>query len=440
MVTDKQQGSLSKNCQFDVLNEVARKSRCTWHEPGQKVALTNTKHKSKPSPHDHFAPILIKSSSDIQNSILESIGCTPVVRLNKFAKKYSIKCELLVKCEFLNPGGSIKDRIALRMVQEAEREGRLMPNSGYTIIEPTSGNTGIGLAMVAAIRGYKCIIVMPEKMSSEKQSTLLALGATIIRTHTEANYDDDDSHITHSMKLQREIPKSVILNQYSAAGNALAHYDGTAEEILEACQMRLDAVVLGAGTGGTASGLGRKLREKLPTCKLIVADPAGSILADADLTIGDKLATAAAKMTVDESGFYEVEGIGYDFIPTVLDKSIVDGWVKTRDEESFGLARMLIRTEGLLVGGSSGSAMAAALRAIKHLNYQDDPTKRVLVVLPDGIRNYMTKFMDDNWLLERYPNSLFLNGAPKKATIKAEEDCAMAQSSASSSRSSSTST
>lgn len=208
----------------------------------------------------------------------------------------------MAKCEYFNPGGSIKDRIALRMVDDAEREARLIPNAGYTIIEPTSGNTGIGLAMVAAVRGYRCIIVMPEKMSREKENILKVLGAEIVRTPTEAKYNDRDSHISKAIELCKEIPNSVILNQYRAAGNPLAHYDTTAEEILGACAGRLDAVVAGAGTGGTISGLARKMRERSPGTKIIAADPVGSILAQPEhLNETNK---------DQEAPFYEVEGIG----------------------------------------------------------------------------------------------------------------------------------
>lgn len=330
----------------------------------------------------------------IHDSILDMIGQTPIIRANNLARHYGIKCELLLKCEFFNPGGSIKDRIAARMVEDAEREGRLIPNAGYTIIEPTSGNTGIGLAMVAAVRGYRCIIVMPKKMSMEKENTLRALGAEIVRTPTEAAFDAPDSHINKSIELCREIPNSIILNQYRAPGNPLAHYDGTAEEILVTCQRGVDAVVAGAGTGGTICGLARKLKEKLPSCKIIGIDPVGSILAEPS-----ELNEATTK-----TGFYEVEGIGYDFIPTVLDRRIVDKWYKTIDSDSLRLARELIRLEGLLVGGSSGSAVWGAIEAIKDLGYTDDPSKRVVVILPDGVRNYMSKFMSDEWMRERNLN------------------------------------
>lgn len=366
-----------------IADAVGWPSRCKWS--ARPVA-------GSVDVHHHIKPDLsFNPCTRIQDSILDSIGQTPLVRLTKFAESLGIKCELLAKCEFLNPGGSIKDRIALRMVDDAERQGLLKPHSGYTIIEPTSGNTGIGLALVAAVRGYRCIIVMPNKMSSEKANALAALGAEIVRTRTEANYNDPDSHISKSIELCKSIPNSIILNQYRASGNPMAHYDGTAEEILVACENRIDAIVGGAGTGGTITGLGRKIKEKVPSCTVVGIDPVGSILA-----LPEEL-----NKTESSSTFYEVEGIGYDFIPTVLDRHLVDKWYKTTDKESFPLARKLIQTEGLLAGGSSGSALFGALRAIEDLKFKDDPSKRVVVILPDGIRNYMTKFISDSWMDER---------------------------------------
>lgn len=290
----------------------------------------------------------------------------------------------MVKVEFFNPGGSVKDRIGYRMVQDAEAAGRLKP--GCTIIEPTSGNTGIGLAMACAVKGYKCIIVMPEKMSTEKSDTLKVLGATIIRTPTEAAYDSPEGLICVAQRLMGEIPDSVVLDQYCNPGNPLAHYDGTAEEILRQCAGKVDMVVCGAGTGGTVTGIGRKLKEKCPGCIVVAADPEGSILS---------VPESLNKTDVD---FYEVEGIGYDFIPTVLDRDVVDLWVKTNDKASFPLARRLIREEGILSGASSGSALYIALQAAKQLKRG----QTCVVVLPDGIRNYMTKFVSDNWMEARH--------------------------------------
>lgn len=372
-------------------NAVAWPSRCQWSldMAGKQPDVDH------PHPHRHvqldYGP---NRALQIHDSILDAIGQTPLVRVSKLMRTYGLKCELLAKCEFLNPGGSVKDRIALRMVDDAEHEGKLVPHSGYTLIEPTSGNTGIGLAMVAAVRGYRCIIVMPEKMSAEKASVLRALGAEIVRTPTEAAYNHKDSHISRAIQLNREIPKSIILNQYRASGNSLAHYDTTAEEILIACNNRLDLLVAGAGTGGTITGLARKIKERVPECQIVGVDPVGSVLAQPDHLNGP------SDQQGGSSAFFEVEGIGYDFIPTVLDRQTIDKWYKTNDRDSFRMSRELIG-DGLLVGGSSGSAMSAAIKAIKDSNYHEDPTKTVVVILPDGVRNYMNKFMADDWMRAR---------------------------------------
>lgn len=278
----------------------------------------------------------------------------------------------------------MKDRIGYRMVLDAEAQGKLIPGVS-TIIEPTSGNTGIGLAMASAVRGYRCIIVLPEKNSDEKVNTLQALGAEIIRTRTEAKFNDPDSLVAIAQRLQKEIPDSVILNQYTNSGNPLAHYDGTGKEILYQLDEKIDMMVLGAGTGGTVTGVGRAIKEKCPDCVVVAVDPEGSILARPE------------EMNQSDVSVYELEGIGYDFIPTVLDHTVVDKWVKTNDAISFPMARRLISEEGFLCGGSSGAAMAAAIQSAKEL--RED---QICVVLcPDNIRNYMTKFAVDNWMEAR---------------------------------------
>ena len=312
----------------------------------------------------------------IYDSILETIGRTPVVRLNKIGK--NLDCELFAKCEFFNPGGSVKDRIGWRMVEDAEKSGRIKP--GDTLIEPTSGNTGQGMALAAAVKGYRCIITMPEKMSQEKQISLEALGAEIVRTPTEAAFDDPESHIGVAKKLNNEIPNSHILDQYSNPSNPDAHYDGTAQEILDDFGTNIHMVVMGVGTGGTITGVAKRLKEEIPVIKIIGADPVGSILGG-----GTEVCS------------YLVEGIGYDFFPDVLDNSLIDEYVKTEDEESFLMARRLIREEGFLCGGSSGSAMIAALQTATQL----EKGQKCLVLLPDGIRNYMTKFPNDAWMKEQ---------------------------------------
>eukprot|EP00475_Leptophrys_vorax_P013414 TRINITY_DN1981_c0_g1_i1.p1 TRINITY_DN1981_c0_g1~~TRINITY_DN1981_c0_g1_i1.p1 ORF type:complete len:434 (-),score=150.72 TRINITY_DN1981_c0_g1_i1:58-1359(-) len=270
------------------------------------------------------------------------------------------------------------------MVEDAEKTGRI--KLGDTLIEPTSGNTGIGLALAAAVKGYRIIITLPEKMSQEKVDVLKALGAEIIRTPTEAAWDSPESHIGVANRLQKEIPNSHILDQYRNPSNPLAHYDGTAEEIWEATEGHVDVVVISAGTGGTVTGIARKLKERNPNVIVVGVDPHGSILAQPDSLNGP-------------ISSYFVEGIGYDFIPTVLDRSIVDHWVKTADKESFVMSRRLIREEGLLCGGSSGAALAGAIKAIEQLKIGKG--KRVVVILPDSVRNYMTKFLNDDWMADR---------------------------------------
>jgi cystathionine beta-synthase len=315
-------------------------------------------------------------SEQIHDSILDAVGGTPMVRLSRIAKGYG--CELLGKCEFMNPGGSVKDRIGVRMLLDAEKSGRIKP--GDTLIEPTSGNTGIGLAMAAASRGYRVIITMPEKMSQEKQVVLEALGAEIIRTPTEAAWDAPESHIGVAKRLKEVIPNAHILDQYGNPSNPLAHEEGTGREILDQCGGKLDACVMTAGTGGTITGVARVIKRELPSCKIVGVDPEGSILAGPG-----------------EIKSYKVEGIGYDFIPDVLDRRLVDRWIKSNDRDSFLAARQMIRQEGLLVGGSSGSAVWAALQICKELG----PGKRVVVILPDSIRNYLTKFVDDRWMRQQ---------------------------------------
>ena len=312
----------------------------------------------------------------IHENILTTIGNTPVVKMNQIGS--DLECNLFSKCEFLNPAGSIKDRIGWKMVEDAERSGRIKP--GDTLIEPTSGNTGQGIALAAAVKGYKCIITLPEKMSKEKQIALEALGAEIIRTPTEAAFDDPESHIGVAKKLQSEIPNSHILDQYANPSNPQAHYDGTAQEILDDFGMDLHMVVMGVGTGGTITGVAKRLKEEIPNIIIVGADPVGSILGG-----GSEVKT------------YQVEGIGYDFFPDVLDNSFVDEYIKTEDEESFVMARRLVKEEGLMCGGSCGSAMVAALKSASKL----EKNQRCLVVLPDGIRNYMTKFPNDQWMKDQ---------------------------------------
>eukprot|EP00128_Syssomonas_multiformis_P007394 Colp12_sorted_trinity150504_noHs@23350 len=340
---------------------------CTWSLGTKEV-----------DPHPHCRP----EQQKILPNILHKIGDTPLVRINKIAEEAGLECELLAKCEFFNAGGSVKDRIGLRMVEDAEKSGRLKP--GDVLIEPTSGNTGIGLALAAAVKGYRTIITLPEKMSNEKVFVLRALGAEIIRTPTEAAWDSPESHIGVANRLNKEIPNSHILNQYDNPSNPLAHYDGTAEEIIEQTEGKVDMVVISAGTGGTITGIARKLKEKIPNVKIVGVDPIGSILAVPDT------------LNTNKDQPYKVEGIGYDFIPKVLDRNVVDFWVKSNDKDSLLMSRKLIRQEGILCGGSSGAAMQAAVQACKTLG----KGQRCVVILPDSVRNYMTKFLNDDWMAE----------------------------------------
>lgn len=343
-------------------------AKCTWF-PGTKEKSPHIHRPSKPEPK-------------ILDTILDHIGNTPLVRLNKIPQSLGVTCEVLAKCEFFNAGGSVKDRIGRRMVEDAEQAGRI--KLGDTLIEPTSGNTGIGLALAAAVKGYKMVITLPEKMSQEKVDVLKGLGAEIHRTPTEAAWDSPESHIGVAKALNASIPNSHILDQYGNPSNPLAHYDQTAEEILYSCDGKLDALVISAGTGGTISGIAAKIKERLPNCKIIGVDPVGSIL--------------ALPNSLNENGpSYKVEGIGYDFIPNVLNRKLIDGWIKTTDKPSFLMSRRLIREEGLLCGGSCGSAVYAAMEYCKtHLT----KGQRCVVMLPDSTRNYMTKFLNDQWMID----------------------------------------
>ncbi|WVR08582.1 cystathionine beta-synthase [Kwoniella sp. DSM 27419] len=336
--------------------------------------------------HHHWQGVL--------SSALDAVGHTPLIKLQKMRQQEGLKCNLLAKCEFFSAGGSVKDRIAKRMVEHAEKSKVLIPGQSI-VIEPTSGNTGIGLALACAIKGYQCIITLPAKMSLEKEVMLRALGAEIVRTPTEAAWDSPESHIGIAKKLQKAIPGAVILDQYSNPHNPLAHYFSTYEEIMYALRTSdlpnkgISLLVAGAGTGGTITGLGRAIRDdesKLTNghaaghvrTTVLAVDPEGSILGGG------------------EPGNYQVEGIGYDFFPEVLDPKppVVDEWIKTNDDEAFAATKRLIRTEGLFVGGSSGSALSGALKYLHSGAGQEianDETANVVIILPDGVRNYMSK-------------------------------------------------
>lgn len=351
--------------------------KCDWRQ-GQASAGV--------CPHQSFPQR--PRPSGVCTSVLELIGDTPLVKLERLMKLYDLPCELFAKCEFFNAGGSVKDRIGLRMIEEAEKSGRLKP--GDVIIEPTSGNTGVGLCVAAAIKGYKIIITMPEKMSAEKVNIMKCLGAEIIRSPDEAPWNSPESHIGIALKLANEIPNSHILDQYKNPANPLSHYEGTGAEILRQMKNDVHAVVIAAGTGGTLTGIARKFKDTIPECKIVAVDPVGSLLAQPDSLNDFKRLQG-----------YQVEGIGYDFVPTVLDRSVVDEWVKIDDPEALKCARDLIRHEALLCGGSSGSNLAGAIKWIKAQPRESLVGKKVVTIMPDSSRNYMSKFIDDNWMIDK---------------------------------------
>lgn len=326
------------------------------------------------------------------NTILDSIGKTPLVKLQRVGSH--LDANLYAKCEFLNPGGSVKDRIACQMIEDAEARGAIRP--GDTLIEPTSGNTGIGIALVGAVKGYNVIVTMPEKMSEEKQAVLEALGVTIVRTPTEAPWDSPESHIGVAKQLLKEIPRSYMLDQYVNESNPMAHYRYTAAEILADLDGKVDMVVVGTGTGGTLTGIAKRLKEACPNVIVVGVDPVGSILAGGSFVAP-----------------YKVEGIGYDFIPDVLDRDLVDIWIKTNDQDSFLTSRDLIAKEGLLCGGSSGASVFAGLVAASQLG----KGKNCVIILPDSLRNYMSKFLNNKWMVD---NHFFENETLKRTREPAE--------------------
>ncbi|MDQ7827583.1 MAG: cystathionine beta-synthase [Armatimonadota bacterium] len=320
----------------------------------------------------------------IADTVLDLIGHTPLVRLHKVVR--GVRAEVLAKLEFLNPGGSVKDRIGIRMIRQAEQEGKLRP--GGVIVEATSGNTGVALAMAAAVRGYRCVFVMPDKMSEEKIRLLRAFGARVVITPTAVPPDDPRSYYSVSRRLAQELPNAFYADQYHNPANPAAHYETTGPELWEQTGGRLDVLVVGLGTGGTASGAARYLKERHPGLVCVGVDPVGSIYTEYFRT-----------GRLPEPHTYKVEGIGEDFLPGTMDFSVVDEVVPVTDREAFTMTRRLVREEGLLCGGSSGAAVAGALKYLRGLPDHGEG-RRVVVILPDSGLRYLSKIFSDDWMRE----------------------------------------
>lgn len=325
--------------------------------------------------------------SNYYENILDTVGHTPLVKLSRISEGLNVN--IFGKVEFFNPGGSVKDRIALQMIKNAEAEELLKP--GGTIIEATAGNTGAGLALVAARRGYRCIFVLPDKMSEDKVNLLKAYGAETIITPTSVPPDSPESYNGVADRLAREIPDSFRPGQFNNLENPEMHYLTTGPEIWEDLDGNVDVFVAGIGSGGTISGVGKYLKEKNPNVKIIAADPEGSILSG------------------DSPKPWKVEGIGEDFIPITFDRRVVDEFIRASDAESFSFARKLAREEGILAGGSAGTALAAAVKYAQRL----ESVKNIVVLLPDTGRNYLTKLFSDDWMFENG----FLDKAPEKISV-----------------------
>ncbi len=326
----------------------------------------------------------ISDSLRVYENILQTIGKTPLVRLNRVGRE--LTCPLYAKVEYFNPGGSVKDRIALNIITEAERSERLLP--GGTVVESTSGNTGLGLAMVCAIKGYKSVFVMPDKMSQEKIQLLRAFGAKVVITPTAVEPDDPRSYYSVAKRIVAETPNAILANQYHNPENPRSHYTTTGPEIWEQTQGKVTDVVIGMGTGGTISGVGRYLKEQNPQIRIVGVDPTGSILLET-WQRGKVPDVVLARP-------YKVEGIGEDFLPTTLDLSVIDEVIRVTDKESFQWARRLVKEEGIFCGGSSGSALAGAFRYALNLG----PDRLVVVLFPDTGSRYLSKFFDDKWMRE----------------------------------------
>ena len=318
------------------------------------------------------------------DDVLQTIGWTPLIRLTRITR--GIRTPVFGKAEFFNPGGSVKDRIGLPIIEAAERSGALKP--GGTIVEGTSGNTGVGLAIAAAIRGYRCIFTMPDKMSQEKVRLLKAFGAEVIITPTAVAHDHPDNYVMMAKRIAAETPGAVLADQFYNQANPAAHYATTGPELWEQTEGRITHFVAAAGTGGTVTGVGRYLKERNPAIRIVAADPQGSILAETWRSGGTARVEAAP---------YKVEGIGQDKVPGTLDMSVVDDYVTVSDRDAFAVARRLTREEGLFVGGSAGLITHAALNLARQL---DDPDACVVTFLCDTGERYLSKLYNDEWMRE----------------------------------------
>jgi len=318
----------------------------------------------------------------VYDNILETVGDTPLVKLNRVTR--GLQCTVYAKVEFMNPAGSVKDRIAIHIIEEAERRGEIQP--GATIIEGTSGNTGAGLAMVAALKGYKAIFVLPDKQSEEKRAALRAWGARVVVTPTNVEPEDPRSYYSVAKRLVEETPNSFYANQYYNPDNPATHYKFTAPELYSQIDGKLDVFIGGMGTGGTITGVGKYLKEKNPNIKIVGVDPVGSLYYDYFHT---------GQLT--EPHTYVLEGIGEDFLPSTMDFQYVDDVIRVNDRECFQMTRRLVREEGLYIGGSCGAAVAGAL---KYLKRHDRPGLTAVVLLPDSSSKYLSKIFNDGWMRE----------------------------------------